>query len=369
MERQDQGLETKAESGEKDRVNRRSVLGALAATGVGASTSVWLTGEVGAVSSDQVTIVQGTKLIEQSDGTREVIDIKKEVPADWYYDLQQAKTAFERRNRHLLRTPGVIETTLSAGRYGGRNARIEVKLSPEAADQDGTTLDEVRGDIPTRIDGIEVKVQTIDRLPKLTNCYEHPSNPPEAGVQVETSDGWGSLGGRAYKNGHWHFMTAEHLWGSNPDVLYIDGDIIGDSEDWDCWDDFAALNPLNGWDPTDGIAGTSIYVTAQMSEDGIWDVEAAGETLSKQGARTCYTEGTCKGIGSALVYDSNCNNRDKQVKWGTYNDIEQGDSGALVYKPNWNGHDWAVSLVAAESDIVFGTGCFHIDNLHGYHWD
>jgi len=164
-------------------------------------------------------------------------------------------------------------------------------------------------------------------------------------------------------------MTVEHLWTGNPDTLYRNGDAISDAQEWDCYDDFAACRPINDWSASDYVSGTGQYIDAQMSEAGIWDLEAQGETICKTGITTDETCGAVHGIGSAIVYDSNCNNRDKQVKWGDHTDFDPGDSGSLAYKMNYDGKDWAVSLCCCESDIVFGTGCFHIHDLHGYHWD
>lgn len=362
----------KSDSNAISTISRREALSGVAIAGASLSSLEFVTGEVSALPTDHVSIIQGTKLVKQGDGSHSKVKLRKEVPADWYKDLTNAKQVYGKHQSALQNRKGVTETTLSAGRFGGRNATIQVTISEKAARNAGKSVSEVRGGIPESLAAVPVKVKVIEGVPQLGGNYDYDTNPPAAGTQVATSDATGTLGGRAKKGGEWHFMTCEHLWGSNPDVLYIDYDnseIIGDAEAWDCYDDFAALKPTNGWDTTDAIVDSDDSVSAQMSEDGIWELEANYESVHKKGWKTGHTAGTVKGIGSATVYDSSCNNRDKQVKWGdaTY-DFGAGDSGSLVYKPDYNGEDWAVSLGAAEADIVFGTGCFHIEDLHGYHW-
>lgn len=355
--------------------SRRKALAGIATAGVGLIGSQHITGKVSALPSSHVSIVQGTKLVRQNNGNFSKVKIRKEVPKDWYQNLQNAKKVYAAHQHTLQSLPGVIETTLSAGRYGGRDAVIRVTISSTRAQESGTSVSEVRGELPEMINDVPVHLKITDTVPQTGGYYDDNSDPAEVGTQVATPYLTGTLGGRALKDNDWHFMTCEHLWTeTNPGTLYVEHTDstkipIGDAQEWDCYDDFAALTPVNGWTTSDAIINSDNRISAQMSEDGIWDLEANYEAVYKKGWKTGYTGGVVKGIGSAIVYNNGCNNRDKQVKWGdaTY-DFGDGDSGSLVYKPNYNGEDWAVSLAAAQSDNVFGTGCFHIENLHGYHW-
>jgi hypothetical protein len=98
-------------------MGRRQVLKALSVAGVGGLSTAYLTSEdVKAASSDEVPIVYGLKREELGNPKTDLVPMKKNVPADWYNDVQHAEKVRDALDLH--KNAGVNEVDVRPAKYG-----------------------------------------------------------------------------------------------------------------------------------------------------------------------------------------------------------------------------------------------------------
>lgn len=355
-------------------MSRRRLMKTLTAVGFSATTAAYLTADdVKAAAGDEVPITYAM-VWDDSEETYE--PEKKMVPADWYNDLQQAHKVHQQAN--FIQRPGVSGTTVKPGKYGGRNARIQVEISQKKADNDRVAIAEARGEIPESIEGVPIDV--VEAAAPELGCYENDyGDTPPAGVHCGDDDSSGSLGAYMIKNGNEYFSTNHHILGGDPtgEHLYqYSATPIGEVVSYNCHDDYVAAKGINGHSPSRDIVDSSYYTWGHWTAAGVDDLAAQGAYAEKRGVRTCWTTGEIHGRGDAWVYDSNCVIRHDQVKWGTaVDDFYRGDSGSAAYHHYEDDKVLVVDLNAAfvpesdpSGDYVFGTGAYHIYNEYGFGW-
>lgn len=136
-------------------------------------------------NSSEKTIVTSINRTEAGNPKSAIYEETKQVPLDWYNQLQHTEKVYE--NAKLEKIPGVIETEVRPGKYGGRNAYIRVGILEQKAD-------ETRGNVPEQVDGVKVEVEEVGK-PVLDLCYNLDQGQSiPASSQVKNVNGsYGSL--------------------------------------------------------------------------------------------------------------------------------------------------------------------------------
>lgn len=356
------------------KLGRRSFVKTLVGLGMSGGVASYLTSDdVTAAADDQIPIPRAIVYDEATEKYKpEII----RVPSDWYNDIQHAHNVYSKEN--FSYRDGVSGTTVKPGKYDGRSAIIEVQLSTPEIEQMSVELDDVRGSIPESVEGVPIEVVKTGKA-KLGYYDGDYGDSPPSGVTCTSSDGGtGTLGGYMTKNGNDYFVTNHHLFDPGSAVgkkLYQGtGPAIGEVVESDCYEDFVAVIPQNGHSATREIVDSSLYTNGHYTGVGIDNLAAADKFLWKKGDRTGMTLGKVHGRGDDTVYNSNCNLRHDQVKWGLSEAFDKGDSGSIAYRTD----DDETALVAAlnaaftsywePDDHVFGTGAYKIYTKYGYGW-
>jgi hypothetical protein len=360
-------------------MGKRQFLRTLSSVGFATTSAMYLSPEdVAAAASDEVPVIVG---FDSEDDPTNPEPVHQTVPADWYNNLQHARNVLERRIDSIRKKPGVRAAWIKPGKLGGENAKIEVNVLQSEADKGA-------GEIPESLEGVPTEINTVRGFNLCYNDGHYP-DPVPGSVKVSTVDGSGTLGGRMYdsSSGTEVFMTAAHLWDSDPpgQDLYQPTDSypsLGTANNWSCGLDVAIVDPNNGHDPAraieDSIADTD-SVTGWYTRDGVSTLDSEGRLIAKYGLSTGLTRGEIDGIGTTWFYGCY---KEGQVKWGTAEeDFTDGDSGALAHywEANSDGsynydNAWVVSICNARTtdygqsspNYVWGSGSWKIVNELGY---
>lgn len=322
---------------------------------------------------------------ELGDRSTPITTETKEVSRDWLDSLRRAERA--RRAADFESRPYVNEVTLTPPKHGGSGPRLNVGVleNPDSDRYpDGLSTAEARDRVPEKVG--EIPVDVFETGAFELGCYENDYGefvPPGAQMESGYDNSYCTLGAALNEDGDRYFSTCQHLFdGDNPtsrNLYNQDEDAaIGDIVESHCQDDFVVAEPINGHSPAgrlaeDGGTMSDLTVVKQFTKDALQDKIANDENLSKRGVRTCKTSGE---IGSANGYigvvDTGCSDRPHQVKWGSDDDFDDGDSGSVAYQQI--GHDQiGIAGVCNGRDPnplasakVFGTAAWHIEADHGY---
>lgn len=365
-------------------VSRRRLLRTIAA-GVGSTaTALYINSDdVEAAASDEVPIVIGFESKDPDRPHESFGPVKKNVPADWYNDLQRAEDVNEKvKNRYLMRE-GVVGIGVSPGSYGGENSSVFVDILPKY-------IGELGGEIPEQVDGVPIEVQERSEITPdghspcdsgNSNCNNYDTRPGIPGGFVcwgDRDQGQGTFMSRMYdENGNRRFATASHLFtgsdANGTDIWHPDdnSNVVATVVRTHCYQDFVLGKEKNGNYPQRRIDGANPEpVNGQFTKTGVQDLKAQGEYIHKIGVTSCKT---CGLIESADYTHTGygCTPKDGQVKWGEGDDSQPGDSGAPVYhvNPNNSSYQWIVSFdLWSGCCSAGGTGAWKIKNTHSYHF-
>jgi hypothetical protein len=346
---------------------RRRFVKSLLGVGFGVTAANYLTAEdVLAAGKKEVPIVYG--LVHGDDGS--VKARTKNVPADWYNDLQHAMNAHDSRNFH--QRPGVLGSWVVPGEYGGQNASIDVDILKEDA----------RGNIPEHVDSVPVNVNKLEGFSVGKCNTDDEGDVVRGGVKCTNGNGsYGTLSGRIRdtSTNDYYFATSGHLFDNNTGgSLYQPNDQdprIGKVTDAYCYSDLVVAEPKNGHTPDHHIkridSGEPSNVVGIYTKTGLSELKASGELLEKVGVRTCHTQGQIQAVdGETCAYGCRC--KSEQLKWGSESDFNDGDSGSLNFHPDLKnptediligGMNNAVTWWDGEN-YVWGTAAHHINNEH-----
>lgn len=383
-------------------MTRRRLMKLLSASGFGGFAVSHLTvDDVKAAADDQVPIVYAIASdpdAEPSEDGASMVERVKNVPADWYDNLQKAFAVHEAAQ--LGERPGVVATGVSPGDYGGENAYIDVSLSQEALERTGmgpTHVDDVRGALPETIEGVPIEVRDTG-LPQLHACTDGDCNngdygeyvPP--GVECSGDDnGYLTLGPRMLDGGGArYFSTNHHMFnddGKDPygDRIYhpAHDDPLGMVTQWDCKQDFVMAranddHTIQTWTGDIECIGDR-FMQGQFSKSGLSDRKAAGKKLHKIGQRTCHTSGEIQSVDGYIGnINDGCSDRYKQVFWGDEEHAKDGDSGSPTYAPDPESSNYylisslhAGSIPAwldpsGQGGYAFGTSAYGIEDKWGF---
>lgn len=376
------GNETAAESEQTRRnvaVNRRQLLKTMASGGTGAvASSFLLTKPVQAGASDHTQIIIGYERTNPDVPAEGLTPVEKDVPKDWYEDLQRARRAKAKIRRGFGGRTGVVGMGIKPGSYGGENASVQVDVLQ-------IDLSELRGEVPEAVDDVPVRVVEGSEISPdghspcddgQSNCndYDHSSQIP--GGMICEADETGTLMSRMYdENNNPRFATAGHLFDvkdATGESLYhpdSSDDAIGEVVRSHCYDDFVLAAGRNGHSPQGEIEGvTPTDVNGHFSKNGVNDLKASGEYIKKMGQTSCQTCGTIENT-EYTHWGYGCTPKAAQVQWGEASDSQGGDSGAPVFheNPNDDSYQWIVSFdLWSGSFSAGGTSAYSIVNTHGY---
>lgn len=381
-------------------VSRRRLVQTLSAAGFSAGSALHLTADdVAAAADDQVPIVYAlapdpdTPASEENRGLQPRV---KNVPADWYDDVQRAYRVHE--SSALSSRPGVAGTGVNPAEYGGKSSHIDVYLSESAIPADGhvNSLETARSRIPESVESVPTRLRTIE-TPELNGCGDGDCNngdygdlvPP--GVECSGDDsGYLTLGPRIEDGGGAkYFITNHHGFNDDGKDPYGDkldhpaqSDPLGEISQWDCKQDFAMAFPNSDHTiqtytgPVECIGDR--FMQGQFKKDGLSDRKAAGDPLHKIGQRTCHTQGQIRNVDGYIGnLNDGCSDRNGQVFWGDESDAKDGDSGSPTYAPDPESSDYYLvsSLHAGKipsyldpnyTGYAFGTGAYAITNKWGF---
>lgn len=383
-------------------MTRRQLMKVLSASGFSGFAVSHLTVEdVKAAASDQVPIVYAIAPDPDEEPSEEgasMTERVKNVPADWYDDLQHALNVHEKAQ--LGNRPGVVATGVSPGDYGGQNAHIDVSISQKAlqqTDEGPDHIDDVRGALPETIEGVPVETANTG-LPELNACTDGDCNdtdfgdyvPP--GVECSGDDsGYLTLGPRMLDGGGAkYFSTNHHAFnddGKNPygEKIYhpAHDDPLGEVTQWDCDQDFVMAgansdHTIQTWTGDVECIGDR-FMQGQFTKGGLSDRKAAGKKLHKIGQRTCHTSGLIQNVDGYIGnINDGCSDRYKQVFWGDEEHAKAGDSGSPTYAPDPESNDYYLisSLHAGkipayldpsgQGGYAFGTSAYGIKDKWGF---
>lgn len=349
-------------------MGRRRLMKSLVGAGFGASAYHLTSEDVKAAASDQVPIVYAYARDPENPSSLKART--KNVPADWYNDLQHAFSVHN--SKTFTNLPGVRASWVSPGERGGENASIEVDITDEVA----------RGNAPESVEGVPVKVNKVGEF-QTGNCNTKKTDSTVPGsVECDDGDGYATLAPRLYDpaNSDEYFATSNHVFGgaNGGESLYqADGENgnnkIGTVENGYCYMDLAIATPVNR-SPAPAIKleiADEVQVSGSYSKAGLSDIKSQGKLMYKVGVTTCSTQGKIKAVdGQTCAYGCRC--KDGQVKWGTQSHFDDGDSGSVTYHPDPDISDSvivgnmnnAVTWWTGEN-YVWGTGAYHIKDSIG----
>lgn len=347
---------------------RRRFMKSLVGAGFGITAVNYLTAEdVLAAGKEEVPVVYG--LVHGDDGS--VKARTKNVPADWYNDLQHAINAHKSKNFH--HKSGVLGSWVVPGEYGGQNASIDVDIRKEDA----------RGNIPEHVDGVPVNVNKVEGFSVGKCNTKDEGDIVRGGVKCTNGDGSSAtLSGRIQdtSTNDYYFATAGYLFDNNTGgSLYQPDDQdpkIGKVTNAYCYCDLVIAEPRNGHTPDHHIkrvnSGEPSNVKGIFTKSGLSDLKASGEPLEKVGITTCHTQGQIQAVdGNTCYYGCKC--KTGQLKWGSESDFDDGDSGSLNFHPDPKNSTEDILIGGINNAVtwwdgdnfVWGTAGHHIHNEHG----
>lgn len=375
-------------------MSRRRLMNALVGMGATVGTAAHLTPEdVEAASSDEIPIAWGHTFEEPGDPTTERVTEKRHVDADWYNDLKTTQRV--REHLALEELPEVVAVDAIPPEFGGENGYVRAAVSEVVAEEEGTSAADIAGEIPETVNGVEVEVETIEGPLETPDVPEsEPSEEIEADdVESEAVDyesgraiyhedsGYCTLTGRVFFDGSSlaRFITVHHLWhGEDPienDVKMYSaaGNAIGEAFTGDCTSDYIVFFPEDGYEPDNEVIVEGVEITGEYTQDAVNAMAGNDVVVEKYGQRTGHTSGEVHTANGYVAYvgGEGCDDRDDQVRWGSGDDFNDGDSGSLTYYQWGDDPDetWAICVAAGTYPgtstwdyEVFGSGSWHFDS-------
>ncbi len=323
-----------------ERIDRRSTLRAIGASGAALGVARWL-GIDDVLSAGDEDVEVTTALVRTDpDDPFSLTERTRTVPADWYVALEHALRLNERLARVAF--TGYLGSAVVPGTYESATASVSVGLSTD----DGS-LGDLLGDV---VDGVSVDTERIIDVERIedgpTNTEPRLASRIDtqlaSGVACETPSSVATLGPALYdpNEGRSYFVTAEHAFEEVTSVtdatLYLpladaDRATLGSVTSADETADIALATPTDGLDPPTVIdADQPKRVRGQLTRVGLADLVARDEPLEKVGAVTGHTTGRIQGIDAVTCFtDDFC--RRGQLRWGGEMDLTDGDSGSVSY--------------------------------------
>lgn len=367
----------------REKVDRREILSAVGAAGVGTiGLSTIGTARGDPLSGKFVDIDYALRREKLGDTSTPLTMETKEVSQDWHRSLRHAEQIreqidFESRSY-------VTEVDLIPPKHGGSGPKIEVGVlqNPDRTfESELPSTQEAKENIPAEIDGIPVDVHETGHFE--LGCYKTDYGqyvPTGAEMEAGYNNTHCTMGAPLHKNGNSYFSTCQHIFYKDDPLtrkLYNQDEdaAIGDVVYHHCRDDFVVAEPINNHKPTHSLAdsnGTTsdLTIVKQFTQDALQDKMANDENMTKRGITTCETSGTIQSANGYIGYiHDGCSDRYHRLKWGESGDFDDGDSGSIAYQQvgydqvgvagTCNGRD-------PQNGRVFGASAWWINDNHGY---
>lgn len=358
-------------------MSRRRLLSTLPGLGFTRMTAEHLSKEdIDGAASDEVPIVLG---FHSDDPLAERKPYKRYVPADWYNDYRHATQVKHQVSDRLGHLPGVVSVGVIPGKRGGNNSRLIVRIQ-------NRLIDNTLGDIPGRIEDVEVEVESIGDI-SPTSCtsdlqgWDWFGSSIHGGYEIrgDASDPIGSVGAPAFKNGRKYLATCQHVFSdadnTGKKLRSPNGTAIGTVRKDRCKEDYVMVDTDSDHHIERHISHSGYNrVTGHYSYDGLGYLRSRGANTQKVGRTTCrttfseiqstaetiYTAPGCVPKPYSVFHKDNSSN----------NDQKGGDSGSISFhaSPNNNNNCWLVSFMNYEdrsTGDVFGVGMYRLADF-GY---
>lgn len=393
----------------ESKLTRRRVFKIASAAGFSSVTASFLTvDDVKAMSSDEISISLDTEG-----------EYKTNVPADWYEWLLRARKVNKEIKGRWEDRNGVIGVGVSPGKRDGDNPHVIVTI-----DKQSDVKEEVRGEVSEEENGVRIDIKEGDRRKRRpTSCnsdfYHLDPLPGGLRVRVEDADNpdnyrHGTFTSRLINGGG---QTVPFGWATAAYVLptcdtsqlfkvYHDDDgqetLIGWISLTDEERDFAAISRIPDDDSRHPIDNPPAQRVDPISENADPSSPYAPSsrheingTASQDGLDTLVN----RGYNFILSCISNCRNTEEinstdasvwtypgqfctgiledQVRWGSADDTDDGDSGAPVYSEEVaeaDGDRFFSHMNVGDApepfrDYCFGPAGYAIRNEHNTWWD
>ena len=308
------------------------------------------------------------------------------VPADWY----RAVVGAFRIHDALVDAdvPGLLGSAVVPGSYDAPMASITVDVLPDAE-----TI--VRERVPDLFDSVEFVVNTVRQPDDPSGDGIAPddvryagslsSHDVPGGVLCGHENGLATLSPALYdERGRRFFTTSNHLYEDDAgagDPLYVfpseEARIhVGQLLEGYPRQDFVRADASGAYRPSSYVTAPGPSVVAgQFTRIGLADLKARGKPLRKVGARTGLTEGEIRGVDGLTCYAGDVCRRG-QLRWGSEDTFDDGDSGSINFRPDPERPDECLLVGGFNNartwwpgqDFTWGTAAYQITDVHGYHF-
>lgn len=312
-----------------DNLLRRTVL--KTATFGGISPTVLTSSVLGSDSDDTVEIVA----VQTGD---EYPNKKKEVPEEWYKQLEAARGGISDlvdKHGHKGWFKDAYHVNADEEVDGWATANIVIG-SPEQG--------RARKELPDEVNGVAVEVRSwtepkpddhIDLCDKTeyTDCL-----PGGAWIQYEDPDG--NFAGHSWTcqvqyGGDTALLTAAHGFnGCDCDVditgheLLHHDRFLGNVVEYDNYMDFAVVDDQSDINLSDTVTDEDYSIIGTYTKDGLEELRSNGDTVYHYGARTCRTSGVIERIYPH--WGGPCGNAN-EIGIRSSAETDGGDSGGIHY--------------------------------------
>lgn len=324
---------------------------------------------------------------------------KTNVPKDWYERLKNAEEAKEELENKFINREGIVAVGYDAGSNSGENPKAKVYLEKKHPKKEKR-----RGEIPERKNGVEVDVLEEEKGSGDCdpNYYEYDDVP--GGLQIMMADqssgsGYCTSTSRLMNGSRWNrgygWATAAHCLPSCPpsefdgtmELWHDDGDgysrRLGRVWFMDQYKDFVAIEAYDNVNPISEVAhpqypnykSSHHHISGTASADGLSRLQNDDDIeFLKRGRSTCTTKGNITSLNSSQYVYQSCTEYklEDQVKWN--GEVEEGDSGSLVYSdqvPYADNQRFASHMHSGSPTIGngYGPAGYAIRNDRNMWWD
>lgn len=362
------------------KLGRRGLMKKLLGMGFTVSSAAAITIEdIKAASSDEVPIVVGYRRKDLSDLTSERVPYKKNVPKDWYNQVQKSRRKKNEIADDVRSREGVLGVGLTSIDKSSRPGILVIvdKNKPEVG----------RRNIPTNVGDIPVEITESSRGKPFASCdtsqlrgWSKNNSDLYSGYEINVN-GSGDPGSGTNTCVVWDGQSSYGL--SCYHVLKDSGNNVADgvgnsvgtvTDERHCREDWALFSLDDvGWEQKVKF-GQYDGITGSFTKDGVADLVNSNAGCSKVGKRTCKSSFEAEAYDVQYWVEGDCGSAPHQVYYEAQSDdFKQGDSGSLVYheSPDNSSHCWAVSMLAygrpLNDNDIHGVGAWRITD-RGYYF-
>lgn len=293
----------------------------------------------------------------------------KQVPKEWWDQVQHVKETIEKARHQLEAIPGYYSSSIESDDVaiaGLRRKKITVEVDKKELPDISTDSNTDNGPFPEQIDGVSVDLAEKTEAREIACNNLGNFNPLPGGVGIFVDIGGSSLkkGSTCCKvtyNGKLRMLTAGHLSNcSSGNSVYTDRDAsnkVGEISKAVSGTDWALISDSgSNFDDTVRFPSGSRYdVGGHVTEQSLQYYDSVGQTIHKLGRETGISTGRIQALNQSI--STSCINHNRGVVIG--NDAAIGDSGgpSFVLNPRGNNEAYIASLIQYNKEYPTGSGC------------